>query len=56
MSSRRSPAAGGFPIAVFMLVGTVIGLIDYQPTIGFLAGTAIGVAAAIAVWLVDRRR
>ncbi|RDE05254.1 hypothetical protein [Sphingomonas aracearum] len=46
----RSPAAGGFLIAVGALVGPVVGLFLGQPTIGFLAGLSIGTAAAIAIW------
>jgi hypothetical protein len=51
----RSTAGGGCLIAVAVLAGVVIGLALHQPTIGFLAGLALGVAAAIWVWLIDRR-
>jgi hypothetical protein len=53
--SDRSTAGGGCLIALAVLAGVVIGLFMHQPTIGFLAGLALGVAAAVAVWLVDRR-
>lgn len=56
MNRSSSPAAGGFPIAAGVLAGTIGGLIAGQPTIGFLAGLATGVAIAVAIWLVDRRR
>ncbi len=32
------------------------GLVAGQPSLGFLGGLAIGVAAAVAIWWVDRRR
>ena len=40
----RSTAGGGCLIAVAVLAGVVIGLALHQPTIGFLAGLALGVA------------
>jgi len=51
----RSTAGGGCLIAFAVLAGVAIGLFLHQPTIGFLGGLAVGVAAAIAVWLVDKR-
>lgn len=56
MTDRPGPQAGGFIIAVTIMAGTIIGGLMGQPTIGLLAGTAIGVIVAIALWLVDRRR
>lgn len=53
---NRNPRAGGLPIALATVVGTIIGMIRNQPTIGLLAGFALGCAAAIAIWWVDRRR
>ena len=55
-SNSSSPAAGGMLIAVAVMAGSIIGLVYNQPTIGFLVGGGIGIAAAIAVWLIDRRR
>lgn len=52
----KTPAAGGFPIAVGALLGTAVGVAARQPTIGFLVGIGTGVAIAVAIWLVDRRR
>ncbi|MFL0585255.1 MULTISPECIES: hypothetical protein [Sphingomonas] len=51
---KRPGNAGGFLIAVGLLAGTVIGLLVGQPSIGFLAGLAIGSAIAVAMWLKDR--
>jgi uncharacterized membrane protein (UPF0136 family) len=56
MTDRPGPQAGGFLIAVAIMAGTIIGGLMGQPSIGLLAGTAIGVVVAIALWLVDRRR
>lgn len=54
--SPSNPAVGGgAPIALAVLLGTIIGALLGQPTIGFLAGLAIGIAAAVAIWRLDRR-
>lgn len=50
----RNPSAGGFPIAAGALGGTAIGLYAGQPTIGFLAGLALGAAIAVAIWWRER--
>jgi hypothetical protein len=51
-----SPNAGGFLIAGAILVGAIAGVVLGQPTIGVLAGTALGIAGALIVWLRDRAR
>jgi hypothetical protein len=56
MADRPGPQAGGFIIAVAILAGTIIGGLMNQPSIGLLAGLAIGVAVALALWLADRRK
>jgi uncharacterized membrane protein len=57
MSQRtRSTQAAGFILAISILGGVVAGSIAGQPSIGFLAGLAAGVAIAIAFWLSERRR
>jgi NADH:ubiquinone oxidoreductase subunit 4 (subunit M) len=56
MSDRSSPQAGGFLLALAILVGTVAGGLKGQPTIGLLAGLGIGLVAATALWLVDRQK
>ena len=48
-------AAGGFLVAMGMLVGAGIGFAIGQATPGFLIGTGVGVAAAVLVWMKDRR-
>ena len=51
----RNTNAGGFLVAAALLVGTVVGVMVGEPTIGFLAGLGIGAASATALWLLDRR-
>ena len=52
----RAPMAGGFLLALSILVGVFVGGWLGQPSIGLLAGFGVGAALAIAVWLLDRRR
>ncbi|CAN5506114.1 hypothetical protein BH09PSE4_BH09PSE4_17860 [soil metagenome] len=52
----RSPISGGVPLMIGMLGGAAIGFMVGEPTACFLIGTALGIAAATAIWLVDRRR
>ena len=52
----RSPQAGGFLLIACIFIGVIVGLMRGQPSLGFLIGTGIGIAAAVAVWLLDRRR
>lgn len=47
--------AGGFIIAAALIVGTIIGLIFGQPTIGFLAGLGLGALVSLLMWMKDRR-
>ncbi|HEX8466561.1 MAG TPA: hypothetical protein VF620_02005 [Allosphingosinicella sp.] len=57
MSKRtRSSQAAGFILAMSILAGAVAGAIVGQPSIGFLAGLAAGVAIALLFWLNERRR
>ncbi|HET9641173.1 MAG TPA: hypothetical protein VFP12_18435 [Allosphingosinicella sp.] len=57
MSQRtRSTQAAGFILAISILAGAVAGAIAGQPSIGFLAGLAAGLAIAILFWLSERRR
>jgi hypothetical protein len=51
-----SPNAGGFLIAGAIVVGAIVGVVLGEPTIGTLAGTALGIAGALIVWLRDRAR
>lgn len=52
---RRTPLAGGALLAAAILAGTASGIAGGQPSLGFLAGLAAGLALLLAVWLVGRR-
>ncbi|OWK31439.1 hypothetical protein [Sphingomonas dokdonensis] len=53
--SQRSDSAGGFVLAVSLMIGTIIGLVAGQPSLGFLAGLVVGAAIAVMIWLKGRR-
>jgi hypothetical protein len=52
----KLPRAGGFLMALSMLIGPVIGALFGQASIGFLAGVGVGAVLLLAVWLGDRAR
>lgn len=54
-SPRRS-SAGGALIALGAIGGAGIGFATGEATPGFLVGTALGIAASLAVWWQGRRR
>lgn len=54
MTNRSSPPAGGVLIAIGAMLGAAIGFVFGEATPGFLAGMAIGVAAAGLVWWRER--
>jgi len=56
MTNRRSPAAGGIFLFLGPVIGAVYGVEAGQPVVWMLAGFAVGVAIALAIWLVDRRK
>ncbi len=39
-----------------ILAGLIWGVARGEPMLGILSGTALGIAAAVLLWLVDRRR
>ena len=47
--------SGGCLLAFSVLAGAFVGLIFGQPSIGFLAGSAIGLVLVLAVFVMDRR-
>lgn len=55
-SQSKTPAAGGFLIAVSLTIGAVLGVTRGNALLWLFASAVIGVAAATAVWLIDRRR
>ena len=56
MNGRRSTAAGGIFLFLGPVVGAIIGVGRGQSILWMLGGFAIGVALALLVWLVQRRR
>lgn len=50
----RASSAGGFFLAMSIIAGVFIGGLLGQPSIGLLAGAAVGVAINGAMWLRDR--
>ena len=50
------PRAGGFLLAMSILLGPVIGSMFGEPSLGFLSGLGIGLLLLLIVWLSDRRR
>jgi hypothetical protein len=47
--------AGGCLIAAGLLIGPLVGLFFHQTSLGLVIGFGLGVAAAIAMTLLDRR-
>ncbi len=55
-SPSKTPAAGGLLIAVGLTVGGILGMTRGNALLWLLIGALVGIAAATAIWLVDRRR
>ena len=56
MRQRRTPAAGGLFLFLGPVIGALYGIGRGEPILWMLYGFAAGVAGAILIWLVDRRR
>jgi len=57
MDQGRNPSrSGGCLLAFAVVAGAAVGTILGQPSIGFLAGSALGLILVIAVFLMDRNR
>lgn len=54
--SSRTPLAGGFLLALSLVIGTVVGAGQGQASIGFVAGLGVGLALLLGVWAIDRAR
>jgi hypothetical protein len=52
---RNLSRSGGCLLAFSVVAGVFVGTILGQPSIGFLAGSALGLMLVIAVFLLDRR-
>ena len=55
-SPPRSPRSAGILLAIFPILGAIIGGNMGQPSLGLVCGTAVAAVAATVYWLVDRRR
>jgi hypothetical protein len=55
MQGSRTRAGGCF-LTIFILLGFIGGLAIRNPMKGVLIGTGVGIALAVLVWLIDRRR
>ncbi|MEP6234346.1 hypothetical protein [Parasphingorhabdus sp.] len=56
MQADSPSSAGGFLLAVGCIAGAIVGVFFGQPSIGFLAGLALGALGALAIWMRDRAR
>jgi hypothetical protein len=54
--TSRTPAAGGFFLILALFIGLGWGLAAGRMMQGLLLGTLAGIAIAVTVWLVDRRK
>ena len=54
--NNRPRAAGGFLLVAAILAGFAFGVTKGDPLGWSLVGLAVGIGAAIGVWLWDRRR
>ena len=56
MAKETQSSGGGIFIVIAILIGTIVGAISGQPSIGVIAGAATGTLIALVIWLRDRRR
>jgi uncharacterized membrane protein (UPF0136 family) len=50
------PLAGGALLALSLIVGSVVGVLRGQPSVGFIGGLGVGLALLVAIALIDRAR
>lgn len=55
-NASRTPMAGGFLLAIALIVGVIAGAAKGEPSLGFVIGLGVGLAGLLAVWLMDQRR
>jgi len=48
--------AGGIFVALGLLLGAIVGIAINQPSAGMVAGFAMGVVIALAIWFIDSKR
>ena len=54
--AKRDARSGGIFLTIGVLAGLGWGIAADDPMKGILIGTALGIAAVVLIWLVDRRR
>lgn len=52
----KTPMAGGFLLALSLIVSVFAGIARGEASFGFLIGLGVGIALLILVWLADRMR
>jgi hypothetical protein len=52
----KSSAGGGCLIFAGFILGALLGILYGQASFGVMIGTAIGIAAAVAMWFAGRKR
>lgn len=55
MAGSNTPAAGGLLILIGFLGGATVGILQGEPSLGVIIGVGLGIAAAVLIWLVNRR-
>ena len=53
---KKASMAGGIFMAIGMLGGAIVGIFAGQPSAGMVIGLALGGAAALYVWYLDRSK
>jgi len=54
--AQQNKLGGGCFLIVPILIGFIAGMATGNAYRGVLIGTAIGIALAVGIWLIDRRR
>jgi hypothetical protein len=52
----KTPLAGGFLLALCLIVGVFVGIARGEASFGFVIGLGAGLVLLVAVWLIDRMR
>ena len=55
-SPKKYPTGAGAILAFTILGGTLLGGLVGQPSAGLLAGTGLGIAIAVLLWVFERKK